>query len=107
MAEALDTSLPTIVYFDFDGGRGEHIRLAFHLGGVAFNDHRISFPEFKVQWKETGKAPYGSLPVLVVGGNHYAQSGAILRYAAKAGNAGLYPADNLDALLVDQLVRSS
>jgi len=33
-------------YFDIDGGRAEAIRIAFHAGGIDFEDHRISFPEF-------------------------------------------------------------
>jgi glutathione S-transferase len=72
---------PTLVYFDFDGGRGEHIRLAFHINGVDFTDERVSFPTFKSEWKDTGKAPNGSLPVLALGDHVYAQSTAILRYA--------------------------
>ena len=35
-----------LTYFDFDGGRGEPIRLALHAGGIEFEDHRISFAEF-------------------------------------------------------------
>ncbi len=31
-----------LTYFDFDGGRGEPARLALHIGGIAFEDHRIS-----------------------------------------------------------------
>jgi glutathione S-transferase len=31
-----------LTYFDFDGGRGEPARLALHIGGIAFEDQRIS-----------------------------------------------------------------
>jgi hypothetical protein len=33
-------------YFDFHGGRAEPVRLALHIGGIAFEDHRFTFPEF-------------------------------------------------------------
>src|ERR1700745_4085312 len=31
-----------LTYFDFDGGRGEPARLALHIGGIPFEDHRIA-----------------------------------------------------------------
>src|SRR5258708_32515588 len=31
-----------LTYFDFDGGRGEPARLALHIGGIAFQGHRLS-----------------------------------------------------------------
>ena len=49
--------------------------------------------------------PFGSLPVLDVGGaapTRIAQSNAILRYAGKL--TGLYPNDPMDALRVDELI---
>lgn len=48
---------------DFDGeGRAEVIRLAFLLGGVTFNDVRLSVSEW-VTRKEAGKAALlGTLP---------------------------------------------
>ena len=30
-----------LTYFDFDGGRGEPIRIALSIGGIDFEDHRI------------------------------------------------------------------
>ncbi len=44
-------------------GRGEAIRLAFHIGGVAFEDERLSFPEFGAQ-KAAGRFKNGILMYL-------------------------------------------
>ena len=35
-----------LTYFDFDGGRGEPIRIALHAAGIEFEDERLAFPEF-------------------------------------------------------------
>lgn len=85
-------------YFDFHGGRGEPIRLALHLGGVAFEDHRFSFAQFPAVRKAT---PFGQVPTLEVDGAHITQCDALLRYAGKL--AGLYPTDPLQALLCDEV----
>lgn len=85
-------------YFDFNGGRGEPVRLALHIGGIAFEDHRFTFPEFAEIRKHT---PFGQVPVLEVDGVQVTQCDAMLRYAGKL--AGLYPADPLQALLCDEV----
>jgi glutathione S-transferase len=85
-------------YFDFHGGRAEPVRLALHLGGVAFEDHRFTFPEF-AGFRTT--TPFGQVPTLHVDGLQVTQSDAILRYAGKL--AGLYPTDPLQALLCDEV----
>ena len=85
-------------YFDFHGGRAEPVRLALHLGGVAFEDHRFTFPEFAAFRTTT---PFGQVPTLHVDGVQVTQSDAILRYAGKL--AGLYPTDPLQALLCDEV----
>ena len=36
-----------LTYFDFDGGRGEPVRIAFHAAGIDFDDERWSFPDFQ------------------------------------------------------------
>lgn len=87
-----------LTYFDFHGGRGEPVRLALHFGGIAFEDHRFSFPEFAEVRKNT---PFGQVPVLSVDGQLITQSDAILRYAGKL--AGLYPDDALQALICDEI----
>jgi hypothetical protein len=50
-----------LTYFDFDGGRGEPIRIAFHAAGIAFEDHRLNFAQFSEMRQST---PFNSLPVL-------------------------------------------
>ncbi len=35
-----------LTYFDFDGGRGDPLRIALHAAGIKFEDKRITFPEF-------------------------------------------------------------
>ena len=85
-------------YFDFHGGRAEPVRLALHLGGVAFEDNRFTFPEFAAFRTTT---PFGQVPTLHVDGVQVTQSDAILRYAGKL--AGLYPSDPLQALLCDEV----
>ncbi|MBR7791166.1 glutathione S-transferase family protein [Undibacterium sp. FT147W] len=87
-----------LTYFDFHGGRGEPARLALALGGVAFEDHRFSYPEFADVRKAT---PFGQVPVLEVDGVQLTQCDAILRYAGKL--AGLYPQDPLQALYCDEV----
>lgn len=85
-------------YFDFHGGRAEPIRLALALGGIAFEDHRFTFPEFAELRTST---PFGQVPVMHVDGVQITQSDALLRYAGKL--AGLYPTDPLQALLCDEV----
>lgn len=87
-----------LTYFDFHGGRAEPVRLALHLGGVAFEDQRFTFPQFGEIRKQT---PFGQVPVLSVDGKLISQSDAILRYAGKL--SGLYPADAVQALLCDEV----
>jgi glutathione S-transferase len=86
-------------YFDMHGGRGEPARLALAIGGIAFEDHRFSFPEF-AEVKKT--APFGQVPVLHVDGIQVTQCDSINRYVGKL--AGLYPADPYQALLCDEVM---
>ena len=67
------------------------IRLAFHLGNVAFEDEKLSSEEFGKK-KAAGEFPLGQLPVLTVGGKKYPQSHAALLFAAR--KAGLLPEDD-------------
>ena len=86
-----------LTYFDIHGGRGEPARLALSIGGIDFEDNRLSFKEF-------GEArttfPFNCVPVLEVDGQTVAQSNGINRYVGKL--AGLYPEDPWQAALCDE-----
>jgi glutathione S-transferase len=86
-----------LTYFDFDGGRGEPIRIAFNAAGIHFEDHRISFEEFM---KTREDMRFHCVPVLAVDGVDVTQSNAMLRLVGKM--AGLYPEDELQALYCDE-----
>ena len=86
-----------LTYFDFPGGRGEPIRIAFHAAGIEFDDHRISFEEF-MQTRESMR--FSCAPVLHADGVEVTQSNAMLRFVGK--HAGLYPEDPLQALYCDE-----
>ncbi len=93
--------MPTykLTYFDFDGGRGEPVRIALHAAGIEFEDERLSFEEFG---KVRHSLRFSSLPVLEIDGSIVTQSNAISRYVGKM--AGLYPEDALQALYCDEVL---
>lgn len=81
-----------LTYFDFHGGRGEDCRLALHLAGADWEDDRVG----RDRWTDLKpKTPYGSLPLLEVGGATVAQSNAILVYLGR--RFGLHPSDPIEA----------
>jgi len=86
-----------LTYFDIHGGRAEPARLALYLGGVAFEDERISFQEFGA--KRAGY-PFKRVPVLQVDDAELSQCNSINRYVGKL--AGLYPSDPLQAAYCDE-----
>lgn len=88
-----------ISYFDFNGGRGETARMALHMGGVEYEDHRIPVAEWK---QHKAATPFGAVPVLEVDGVAVAQSNGINRYCGKL--AGYYPEDALEAALCDEIM---
>ncbi|EGZ28028.1 hypothetical protein PHYSODRAFT_554350 [Phytophthora sojae] len=67
-------------------GRAEAPRLIFYMGGVPFQDNRVSYDQFKAT---KDSLPLGQLPILEVDGEVFTQSHAIARYAGRLG--GLYP----------------
>ena len=77
-----------LTYFDIDGGRAEPVRIALHLHGIPFEDHRISFETFGAT-KST--FPFGCVPVMEVDGQTLTQSDAMNRFVGKLTD--LYPSD--------------
>ena len=90
-----------LTYFDFDGGRGEPARLALHIAGIAFEDHRIAgqdWPAFR------DRTPFLAMPILEVDGQRITQSNSINRYIGKL--AGLYQTQGTYARAEPLLVRA-
>eukprot|EP01066_Platyproteum_vivax_P000698 Platyproteum_vivax@DN1076_c0_g1_i1.p1 len=68
---------PVLHYFDFKG-RAFCLRLAFNLGGVKFEDHRIAKSDWP-EWK--AKSPSGQVPYLELSdGKKMTETVAILHY---------------------------
>jgi glutathione S-transferase len=88
-----------LTYFDFSGGRAEPARLAMHIGGIPFEDHRFASRDFDEIRKTT---PLNQVPTLHVNDAQVTQSDAITRYVGKL--AGLYPVDEFQALLCDEVM---
>ena len=88
-----------VTYFDIDGGRGEPIRLILHCAGQSFEDNRFPFSEFAEVRKST---PFGQVPTVEFDGEQITQSNALCRYFGK--QAGLYPEDEYQALLCDEVM---
>jgi glutathione S-transferase len=86
-----------LTYFDIDGGRGESIRLALFIGGLEFEDVRLTGPEFR---EARQSFRFHALPVLEIDGQPITQSTALVRYVGKL--AGLYPTDDMQALCCDE-----
>ncbi|MEM9533162.1 MAG: glutathione S-transferase family protein, partial [Pseudomonadota bacterium] len=91
-----------ITYFDFHGGRAEPARIALHMGGIEFDDHRISFEEFTAQ---RDSYPCRCVPVADIDGHQVAQSNAINRYVGKL--TGLYPDDPVQAMFCDEAMEAN
>ena len=88
-----------LTYFDFDGSRGEVARLVMHLADIAFEDKRIAGKDWPAL---RDSMPFQAMPILEVDGKVISQSNTINRYLGKL--AGLYPKDDWQAALVDELM---
>lgn len=86
-------SRPKLTYFDAPASRGEECRLALHVAGVEFEDHRIKRSDWPALKPTT---PFGSVPVLEMPGHPaLAQSNAILVLVGRLH--GLHPKDVFEA----------
>ena len=86
-------------------GRVEPTRLALTLGGIEFEDKRMTGEEWGAQLKSE-VAPK-QLPLMYVGDKVIGQSAAQLRYAAKISKFEgkcLYPEDSVLSLEVDEFI---
>lgn len=84
---------PRLIYFDFAGSRGEECRMALHLAGIDFDDHRVANSEWKAM---KNSMPFGALPVLEIPGRApLAHCNAILVLVGR--QHGLHPADPFEA----------
>jgi len=88
-----------LTYFDFDGGRGEPIRLALSIGNIDFEDYRFPVSEFSSVAPTT---PFRQVPTFEVDGEVITQTNAILRYVGIL--SGLYPEDPFQALYCDEVM---
>ncbi len=80
MPEAMASPSIKLTYFGIQGV-AEKVRLTLHIAGIAFEDVRVSFPDWAALKPTT---PYGQLPIMSVdGGEALAQSGAMVRYAGR------------------------
>jgi glutathione S-transferase len=84
---------PRLTYFDAPVSRGEECRLALHIAGVDFEDHRVKREEWPALKPKT---PFGSMPIFEVEGHPpLAQSNAILVLIGRVH--GLHPKDDYEA----------
>lgn len=91
-----------LTYFS---GRGfaEPTRMIFAQAGVEFEDVRMTRETWPAL-KETGKAPFGQLPILEVDGQVISQSATIMRFVAE--QLGLSPSTSLGKAQANMIVDS-
>jgi glutathione S-transferase len=91
---------PIVTYFDFPGSRGEEVRLALTLAGMAFEDNRIDRETFA---RIRSDLPFPMVPTLELPGRGvFVQTNAILRLIGR--KHGLYPEDAFEAARHDALM---
>ena len=84
---------PKLTYFDAPMSRGEECRLALHVAGIDFDDHRVKGDDWPAVKPTT---PFGSMPVLEIPGRPaLGQTNAILVYIGRQND--LHPKDDFEA----------
>jgi len=77
--------------------------VCIHAAGIDCTHADLAFPAYQEKKKETkDNAWLNGLPVLTIDGKTYTQSTAMIRYFGK--KAKLYPADDVAALAVDEIM---
>ena len=87
-----------LIYFNFPFWRAEVSRIPLFIGGINFEDVRVTSDDFAFikkngEMKDGTLIPFRQLPVLVIDGESIAQTGSIARICGKL--SGLYPKDDL------------
>jgi glutathione S-transferase len=101
---ATSTALPKLTYFNA-AGRALGLRIALFkaYGKDGWIDHRFGYQEWGAMKPTT---PLGSVPFLTLpNGTAVTQTDALSRWAGK--KAGLYPENDDDALIVDEVIATS
>ena len=92
---------PKLTYFDAPASRGEECRLALHIAGVDFEDHRVKSADWP-NLKPT--TPFGTMPYYEESGRPVlGQSNAILVYLGRTH--GLHPTDTFAAAQHEELMQ--
>jgi glutathione S-transferase len=93
---------PRLTYYDLAGSRGEEVRLALTLAGVAFEDIRVGRADFAAL---RPSLPFPHLPMLEMDGvPPLGQTNAILRLVGRLH--GLHPEDPFEAARHDSLMEA-
>ena len=91
---------PKLTYFDAPVSRGEECRLALHLAGVDFDDHRVKGPDWPAVKATT---PFGTVPVFEIPGRPpIGQVNAILVLIGRKHD--LHPEDAFEAARHEELM---
>ena len=98
-----------LFYTNIPFWRAEVSRLTLFIGGIKFEDVRMSWREDFDTMVDTGKLPYGvkspfrQIPVLEVDGQAIGQTAGIARFCGKL--SGMYPKnDDIFAAKIDQIL---
>lgn len=98
----MSTSTAFVLYYLPLRARCESIRMILRYGGVNYEDVTIPMTEWPVLKASRCIAPFGQLPsIKLPTGEILAQSGAIVRLAAKLAN--IYPSDPVEAARADMI----
>lgn len=98
-----------LFYSNIPFWRAEVSRLALYIGGIDFEDVRMTWRDDFDKMVHTGKLPYGvtspfrQIPVLEVDGQVIGQTAGIARFCGKL--SGMYPKnDDILAAKIDQII---